>query len=50
MWSEEVIVCNEESGESNSPIGRVEAAGSVGMEFVSTVKAFHELFERTEFF
>ena len=44
--SEEVVVRDEESSEDGGAVDVFEAAASAGVEFVGTVEAFDELFER----
>jgi len=45
VWSEEVIVCDEEDREGESAIPGGESAGGAGVEFVGSVESFEHLFE-----
>ena len=47
--AKEVVISDEEGGESDSTVFGVEAVSGEDVEFVSAVEAFDELFERTEF-
>ena len=49
VGTEEVVVSDEESGQGDSAGFGYKAGSSLGVEFVSTVKAFNELFEGSEF-
>ena len=49
MRAKEVVISDEEGGESDSAVFGVEAVSGEDVEFVSAVEAFDELFERTEF-
>ena len=48
--SEEVVMSNNQSGKSNSPVGSFEAISSSDMGFVGSIKTFNKLFKRSKFF
>ena len=50
MRAKEVVVSYKEGSERNSAVRAVKAAGRSDMKFKSSIKAFNELFERSEFF
>ena len=50
MRAEEVVVSYKEGSERNGAVGAVKAASRSDMIFKSSIKAFNELFKRSEFF
>jgi hypothetical protein len=50
IGSEKVIVSDKEGSECNSAVGGVKATGGFNVVFIGSVKAFNELFKRSEFF
>ncbi len=49
MRTEEVVIGDKESCQSNGTNFRSEAVGGLGVEFVSAVEAFYKLFKRPKF-
>lgn len=49
MGSEEVVVGNEENGESDGAIEIVKPATGAGMEFVGAIEAFNDLLKLSVF-
>ena len=50
MRAKEVVVSYKEGSERNSAVEAVKAASRSDMKFKSSIKAFNELFKRSEFF
>ena len=49
MRPKEIVISNKKRSKSNSAVSNIKAVKSPYMEFISAVKAFDELFERSEF-
>ena len=50
MGTQEVVVCDDKSGEGNGAVIGFESAGWADVEFKSTVEAFDKLLEDSEGF
>jgi len=50
MRAKEVVVSDKEGRKGDGTVEAVKAASRSDMEFKSSIKAFNELFKRSEFF